>query len=832
MNFFLRYVCLGALALLFFPTTWLSAQTLKPVPSLVRHYRDQGVKFESASPFGPAAQLLDVAAARFARDAQLLTLDPSVLAHITTTRPEALTLQLPFHGQILTLDLIQSDPLSPDFSVSTSGSKGSSVAYQPGVHYRGVLRGDDESIAAFSFFEHDVAGIFSSPRGGNQVLGRLETPGNETTFVLYSENRLSQANPFECFTEDHGKAAPDQTEQLTPDVSGCVRVFFETDFALFQNKGSVQATVDYLSAVFNQLATLYANESISTKLSQVFVWTTQDPYSTSSSSTALTQFQSFRTSFNADIAHLVGIGGNGLGGIAYVDVLCFPAYSYAYSDIATSYSNVPTYSWTVEVLTHEMGHNLGSNHTQWCGWSGGALDNCYTTEGGCAPGPAPQNGGTIMSYCHLTNYGINFSNGFGSQPGNKVRTEVGAATCLAASCAPSNGCNPPTGITVSGLSGTNATISWTAVSGASSYSLQWRAVGASSWNTISNAVSPQALSGLPSADEVEVTIRSNCGANNSGYVNGVIFKTGVGDGGGGGGGGGTCNAPTNLSATATSSSAASCSWSAVSGASSYRISWKIASSSTWSGEVTVSGTAYNITGLAPSTNYNVRVRTVCGSTYSSYITTSFTTPASGGGGGGSCVTPSGLAAGNISYNKATISWNPSSGALSYDLQIKKSSNSNWTTFVGLPVIVVQVTGLQANTTYQVRVRAKCSGNTYSAYSSIVNFNTLAYLPGGNAGAATERSDLWQLQLSDSAGDNYMTLSPNPAQTTVTVAFGQAGGNTRVEVCDAFGKMLFSTRVESGQESTQLDISQLPAGLYLVRAWSDGQPGPVQKLVKQ
>ncbi len=831
MKFFLRYVCFGALALLFFPTSWLGAQTLKPVPSLVRHYRDQGVKFESASPFGPAAQQLDVAAARFARDAQLLALDPSVLAHITTTRPEALTLQLPFHGQILTLDLIQSDPLSPDFSVSTSASKGEPVAYAPGVHYRGVLRGDDASIAAFSFFEHDVAGIFSSPRGGNQVLGRLETPGNETVYVLYSENRLSQSNPFECFTDDRGKASPEETEQLTPDVSGCVRVFFETDFALFQNKGSVQATVDYLSAVFNQLATLYANEGISTKLSQVFVWTTQDPYSTSSSSTALTQFQGFRTSFNADIAHLVGIGGNGLGGIAYVDVLCFPAYSYAYSDIATSYSNVPTYSWTVEVLTHEMGHNLGSNHTQWCGWSGGALDNCYTTEGGCAPGPAPQNGGTIMSYCHLTNYGINFSNGFGSQPGNKVRTEVGSATCLAASCAPSNGCNPPTGITVSGLSGTNATISWTAVGGASSYSLQWRAVGASSWNTISNAVSPQALSGLPSSDEVEVTIRSNCGANNSGYMNGVIFKTGVGEGGGGGGGGGSCNAPANLSATATSSSAASCSWSTVSGASSYRISWKIALSNTWGGEVTVSGTAYNISGLAPSTTYNVRVRTVCGTTYSSYITTSFTTPASGGG-GGSCATPAGLSAGNISYNKATISWSPSNGALSYDLQIKKSSNSNWTTFVGLPVIVVQVTGLQANTSYQVRVRAKCSGNTYSAYSSIVNFSTLSYLPGGNADAAAERSDSWQLQLGDSTGDNYMTLSPNPAQTRVTVAFGQAGGNTRVDVCDTFGKMLFSTRVEAEQESTELDISQLPAGLYLVRAWSEGQPGPVQKLVKQ
>ena len=33
-----------------------------------------------------------------------------------------------------------------------------------------------------------------------------------------------------------------------------------------------------------------------------------------------------------------------------------------------------------------------------------------------------------MSYCHLTGYGINFNNGFGTQPGNKIRAEVAAAT--------------------------------------------------------------------------------------------------------------------------------------------------------------------------------------------------------------------------------------------------------------------------------------------------------------------------------------------------------------------------------------------------------------------
>jgi hypothetical protein len=82
------------------------------------------------------------------------------------------------------------------------------------------------------------------------------------------------------------------------------------------------------------------------------------------------------------------------------------------------------------VITHELGHNMGSPHTQSCSWPGGAIDNCYTTEGGCALGPAPTNGGTIMSYCHLTGYGINLANGFGPLPGQKIRNFVRNNSCI------------------------------------------------------------------------------------------------------------------------------------------------------------------------------------------------------------------------------------------------------------------------------------------------------------------------------------------------------------------------------------------------------------------
>ena len=53
-----------------------------------------------------------------------------------------------------------------------------------------------------------------------------------------------------------------------------------------------------------------------------------------------------------------------------------------YSGLANnSVITVPTYSWNVMVITHEMGHLMGSNHTHACVWNGNntAIDGCAAT---------------------------------------------------------------------------------------------------------------------------------------------------------------------------------------------------------------------------------------------------------------------------------------------------------------------------------------------------------------------------------------------------------------------------------------------------------------------
>src|SRR4030095_2799 len=130
-----------------------------------------------------------------------------------------------------------------------------------------------------------------------------------------------------------------------------------------------------------------------------------------------------------------------MGGIAWINVLC-QSYKpssqsgrYSFCQIENNYSPYPVFSWTIEVMTHEAGHNFGSMHTHACAWPVfpggglGAIDSCVEAEGSCFTVTQPNNNGTIMSYCHL-NGNINFVLGFGPLPGDTIRLRYSQALCL------------------------------------------------------------------------------------------------------------------------------------------------------------------------------------------------------------------------------------------------------------------------------------------------------------------------------------------------------------------------------------------------------------------
>jgi hypothetical protein len=362
---------------------------------------------------------------------------PMANQQLLQQRPELLRLQLPLSdGDDITLRLYASQPLSEDFVLRSSTRPEGEPMPDLGLHYWGVVEGHEaHSLTAISISNEEIMG-FVHFDGKAYNLGKVKAE-REDWYMLYEEDDHLNPPSSVCSMDPdiHTIKAPStQDQRMSPNPSNCVRIYVEADHSIFLDKGSVGATTSYVGGVFNQVSILFANEAVNVVVSEIFVWNSPDPYTGPSSGNFLTQFRNnLGGNFNGDLAHLVGYGGG--GGVAYLNVLCNPSFAMAYSGIGSSYNNVPTYSWTVNVVAHEIGHNLGSPHTHACAWNGNntAIDDCGPTAGfseGCNNAPTP-NGGTIMSYCHLVGgVGIDFNQGFGPQPGDLIRGNVYNVPCL------------------------------------------------------------------------------------------------------------------------------------------------------------------------------------------------------------------------------------------------------------------------------------------------------------------------------------------------------------------------------------------------------------------
>jgi len=424
-----------------------------PFTRMIENAKRSGRDFPTAEPFNRQTRSVadDAIRRRALRAGTVLQLRQNVLAELVSRNAPSLTLHLPtFAGAPVELELVQVNLFAPGFKVVTSGSQGEPVAYQQGVHYWGVMKGVEDSFAAISIFKNELIGSFSSAKGGNFVLGKLAGNNPRRDHILYAETDLTTTMP--AYSEQEEPAPDDNTvyegEQFDTSpavVTRCVKIFLETDFDLFSHRGSVDETVNFATAVFNQSAALFGNEGIKISISEIFVWTTPSPYWGGDSQTQLQQFQNFRTSFNGDLAQLLDLQSHQGGIAAGTNGLCARSMSQrmSYSGLFTTFEQVPTYSWNVNVVTHELGHLFGSKHTHQCVWNGNGtlIDDCAQRAGRFNEGswcfffgprpPLPTNGGTMMSYCHLlTEVGINFAHGFGPQPGNVIRSRFNRAPCL------------------------------------------------------------------------------------------------------------------------------------------------------------------------------------------------------------------------------------------------------------------------------------------------------------------------------------------------------------------------------------------------------------------
>jgi hypothetical protein len=173
-------------------------------------------------------------------------------------------------------------------------------------------------------------------------------------------------------------------------------------------------------------------------------------------------------------------------GIAWIGGLCSASAGYSFNQVLRT--GISVGPGDIQLLTHEVGHNFGSQHTHCTDTNPGMsgiqpIDNCYNAECAWSPAqavscPAPfsivpvNNGGvsvdnvrgTLMSYCHVLG-GCGVTNVFHPQTVSVVspRIDTAVGACIfpaSANPAPTvSGVAPPSGSTSGGtavtISGTN-----------------------------------------------------------------------------------------------------------------------------------------------------------------------------------------------------------------------------------------------------------------------------------------------------------------------------------------------------------------------------------------
>ena len=396
-----------------------------------------------------------------------------------------------------------------------------------------------------------------------------------------------------------------------------------------------------------------------------------------------------------------------------------------------------------------------------------------------------------------------------------------------------SGCAAPAGLIASAVTNTSATVGWTAVSGAVSYDVDYKATSSSTWINAATATTATSvgLTGLTAGTAYDYRVRTNCASGSSAYSAAQFTTTG-----------GTCTAPAGLTSSGVTTTGATVSWTAVSGAVSYDVDYKAASSSTWINAATATtATSVNLSGLTSATLYDWRVRTNCAGGSSAYTAAQFTTltvsgcqntldNATNGTTGGAATIPfntdvTGLISpsGDVDHYKFVIT---TRGTITitlrtlpgdYDLKLLNSSGG-------------QVAISQAGGTSNESISRTVNPGTY--YAQVYGYNgansaTTCYTLRVQLGTATRGTDPVDPITYKS---QKVGVFPNPATNIVNVNLAGFTGKSDIRMFDVNGKVVLHRQVS--MDNSQLDISALPAGVYIVRIKNGEQDVYTTKIVKQ
>ncbi|MES2527358.1 MAG: fibronectin type III domain-containing protein [Bdellovibrionota bacterium] len=374
-------------------------------------------------------------------------------------------------------------------------------------------------------------------------------------------------------------------------------------------------------------------------------------------------------------------------------------------------------------------------------------------------------------------YVVTAYNGAESAISNEVSTQPIASFAITSTSSPSS---------------SSITVTWPSPVGGATYDVRYGTATGSYTSTVTGQTSPYTITGLTANTNYYIAIRANnaVGAGTSRTSTESIQKTATG-------------APTGLAAVASPGSVA-LTWTATTGASSYKV-YRSTTSGSYGAALATPGTnSYTDATVTNGTTYFYTVVSVNGS--DSAMSTEVTVlPIS-------TFTFSSAVAGGAT--SATLTWTAATGAAAYDVQYGLSAGS----YVGtLPGVTSPYTNntLSANTTYYARIVARNAvGAGTTVYSSELSVKTSPTAPAGLTATAT--TSQVALSWTASTGATAYKIYRGTTSGALTLLASPAGtGTTYTDLTAVNGTTYFYavTAINPAESALSSEVSAQPIAAF-------------------
>lgn len=356
-----------------------------------------------------------------------LQLNQDVLSAVLNDETSIFEINLPFFSnQFLSFQLEHFSVHPQEISVMRHTLDQKIIeTYKPEIKTYKIINNHDYK-GVFIFSNKGVKAVFRSNDQIYQLdyFNHQKSQHGDIYFVLNVQNSPVEFE-FMCAHDLlEGDIISNHSHMVSSPVK-CVDVAIDIDYYTFQTFSTYQEAIDWSLEIISVASEIFAEDiNVGIKSSTAQVWEFEDPYASYIENpqdmlVALRENWSTNaslTQINRDLVHLFSKRTDtGTGGIAFLNGIGSDWNGYGFSSNLTDNTEyidlpVPYFFWNIYCFAHELGHNFGAKHTQWCGWDGGPIDNCTDIEevvgGECGDyinNPQPQIG-TIMSYCHTWSF--------------------------------------------------------------------------------------------------------------------------------------------------------------------------------------------------------------------------------------------------------------------------------------------------------------------------------------------------------------------------------------------------------------------------------------------